>query len=114
MRTVAAPVKATRAQPFPAAAVEAALRREVLISIRAAAETLEVSVPANDTAASAMPFELDSLIVVEILCVLDAILPFEVSESVVQAGGYDSVDEALKDLLPKLAELWNKHWGTKP
>ena len=114
MGTAAVPVKTTQAPPFPAAAVEAALRREILISIRAAAQTLEISVPANDTVASAMPFELDSLVVVEILCVLDAILPFEIGESVVRAGGYDSVDEGLSDLLPKLNDLWKKHWGAKP
>lgn len=98
---------------FPAAALEATLRHELLASVRAAAPTLGVSIPANDAAASSMIFELDSLIVVEILCVLDEILPFEVGESVVRSGGYDSIDEALSDLLPKLADEWTKQLGTK-
>lgn len=99
---------------FPATSVEAKLRSELLASVRAAAPTLGLSIPVNDAAASSMILELDSLVVVETLCALDEILPFEVGESVVRSGGYESIDEALSDLLPRLSDEWNKHLGTKP
>lgn len=52
---------------------------------------------------------IDSLAVVEILCVLDGILPFEVNESVVRPGGYTSVEDAVTHLSGRIEQKWRKH-----
>lgn len=54
---------------------------------------------------------IDSLAVVEILCVLDDILPFEANESVVRPGGYSSIDDAVKSVSGRVEKQWVKHHG---
>ena len=44
---------------------------------------------------------VDSLVIVELLLELETKVPFELPESLVQAGGYDSVDEVVQNLMPK-------------
>ena len=46
--------------------------------------------------------------VVAILCAVEPIVGFELSESVVRAGGYTSIDNALGQLLPRLEKEWTK------
>lgn len=52
---------------------------------------------------------IDSLAVVEILCVLDDILLFEVNESVVRPGGYASVEDAVTHLSGRIEKQWRKY-----
>jgi len=89
---------ATRIQVYPAIHVASALKRELIDSIRAIARRNGMVVPKNDGSLVAANVEIDSLSVIEILCVLDEILPFEVGESVVRAGGYGSIQEAVDDV----------------
>lgn len=56
---------------------------------------------------------IDSLVVVEVLLELETQVPFELPESLVQAGGYDSVDEVVQHLMPKLQLRWNQHHKEK-
>jgi len=56
---------------------------------------------------------IDSLVVVEVLLELETQVPFELPESLVQAGGYDSVDEVVQHLMPKLQLKWNQHHKEK-
>jgi len=89
------PVATTAA--FPAAAIEARLSEEI---------TRIVQHQARVSGSSA---GIDSLAVVEILCVLDNILPFEVNESVVRPGGYSSIEDAVTSLSGRIEKRWQKH-----
>ncbi|MDE2238803.1 MAG: hypothetical protein KGJ73_02595, partial [Rhodospirillales bacterium] len=56
---------------------------------------------------------VDSLVAVAILCTVEPIIGFELPESVVQTGGYTSVESALAHLLPRLEKEWMKKKGVK-
>jgi hypothetical protein len=100
---------------FPRKAVEKALRDELIVSVRAIARRKGLPLPAKDDELVVAAIEIDSLTVVEILCVLDGILPFEVGESAVQAGGYRSIQEAVSDVVKRVEREWQKHSvGSKP
>ena len=100
---------ATRIQVYPATRVASALKRELVDSIRAIARRKGMVVPRDDDSLVAANVEIDSLSVIEILCVLDEILPFEVGDSVVRAGGYGSVREAVDDVTASVEREWIKH-----
>jgi hypothetical protein len=95
---------------FPGAAVNAALRKALLEGLRAEAQRKNRTLPANDVDLAKLDQDIDSLFVVEILCVLDTVLPFEVSESVVRRGGYSSVNAALAHLAGTVEAAW-KAWA---
>ena len=52
---------------------------------------------------------IDSLVVVEVLIELEPKVPFALPESLVRAGGYDSVDQVVQHVLPQLEKRWKKH-----
>jgi acyl carrier protein len=54
---------------------------------------------------------IDSLVCVEVLLELESKVPFTLSESMIRAGGYASVDEVVNNLLPQLKSRWKKHYG---
>jgi hypothetical protein len=58
--------------------------------------------------------QVDSLVVVSILCAVEPIVGFELPDSVVRAGGYVSVESALGHLLPRIEKEWMKRKGAKP
>jgi hypothetical protein len=89
------PAAATAA--FPSAAVEARLLEEIT-------RIVQLQMHVRGSAAG-----IDSLAVVEILCVLDDILPFEVNESVVRPGGYSSIEDAVTSLSRRIEKRWRKH-----
>lgn len=96
--------------PFPLAAVEAKLRDELVEAVKIEASIRGMALPADIAKASV---HVDSLVVVSILCAVEPIVGFELSESVVRAGGYTSVDSALGQLLPRLEKEWTKKKGAK-
>ncbi len=51
---------------------------------------------------------IDSLIAVEILCVLDEVLEIKLTECIVRPGGYDTVEEAVKHLAAGAKREWDK------
>jgi hypothetical protein len=53
-------------------------------------------------------------VVVAILCAVEPIVGFELPESVVRTGGYDSAESALAQLLPRIEKEWFKIKGTAP
>jgi hypothetical protein len=59
----------------------------------------------------AASFPIDSLDVVGILCKVDELVGFNLPHGVVRAGGYDSINEALKHLMPRIAKEWAKRKG---
>ena len=54
-----------------------------------------------------------ALVVVEVLLELETQVPFELPDSLVRAGGYDSVDEVVQHLMPKLQKRWSEHHKEK-
>ncbi|WP_051383481.1 hypothetical protein [Bradyrhizobium sp. WSM3983] len=98
---------------FPLAAVEAKLRDELVEAVKIEASIRGMALPAAPAGIAKAPVHVDSLVVVSILCAVEPIVGFELSESVVRAGGYTSVDSALGQLLPRLEKEWTKKKGAK-
>ncbi len=111
--TLAPPSLPAVTAPFPAVAVEEDLRSELIECVKAEAVIKGVALPAAG-AIGAAPFQVDSLVVVSILCTVEPLLGFELPDSVVQTGGYSSIDQALAQLLPRIEAQWKKCKGGKP
>lgn len=105
------PVKAS---PFPLSAVESKLRDELLEAIKIEASIKGITLPSDPSQMAKAAVQVDSLVVVAILCAVEPIIGFELSEDVVRAGGYKSVEGALGHLLPRLEKEWTKKKGAKP
>jgi len=111
--TTLAPATAVPA-PFPVATVEARLRVELIDAIKAEAAVTGIPLPSAPMQIAKTAFQVDSLVVVSILCTVEPIVGFELPESVVRAGGYVSVEGALAHLLPGIEKQWAKRKGAKP
>ncbi len=112
--TLAPPPHVVAIPAFPMAAVEANLRSELIETIKAEAMIKGVTLPAAAGAIAQTPFQVDSLIVVSILCVVEPLVGFELPQSVVRTGGYASVEQAVGQLLPRIEAQWKKRKGLKP
>lgn len=110
MATTTAPLVKT-APSYPADAVAAVLRDELLRAIRRRYKRKGAPLPKSDDEIVVLTIEIDSLTVVELLSNLDDILPFKVTECVVKAGGYDSIGSAVKHVTGRVATKWSKHQG---
>jgi hypothetical protein len=110
MVTIAVPGAKT-IPAYPADAVAAVLRHELIGAIRHRFRRKGTPLPKKDDEVVIMTIEIDSLTVVELLSSLDDILPFEVTESMVKAGGYNSIDAAVKHVTGRVESKWNKHHG---
>jgi len=97
---------AKRVPTFPAKAVADCLRDELVDAVQAAARRKGTAIPATPKELVGAQIEIDSLVVVEILCALDEILPFQVDESVVRAGGYDSIGAAVLHVVGRVESKW--------
>lgn len=112
MATIAPPAPATIA--FPTAAVETCLHDELIETIKAMAKIKGIVLPSNLAQVRIMPVQIDSLVCVDILCAVEPIVGVELPEGVVRAGGYGSIDSAIKNLIPRIEAEWKKKQGTKP
>jgi hypothetical protein len=52
---------------------------------------------------------VDSLGVVDLLCEVEPIVGFELKDSIIKAGGYNSIDEAVTQVMPRIRSAWEKH-----
>lgn len=109
-----APPPAVSPQLFPSAAVGSELRSELIEAVKAEAAIKGVALPTAVGAIATTPFQVDSLVVVSILCAIEPIVGFELPESVVRTGGYTSVETAVGQLLPRIEAQWKKRKGIKP
>jgi hypothetical protein len=92
------------------AAVEAALRGELLHSVESIAAIHGVAMPAGLAQQASMSIHIDSLVVVELLCSVEPVLGgATLRDHVVKAGGYGSIDEAVGHLMPRIEKEWTKH-----
>ena len=112
--TLTPPSSTPALAPFPSAVVEANLRGELIQAVKDEATIRGIALPTSDVDIANAAFQVDSLVVVSILCVVEPIVGFELPESVVRTGGYRSVDSALYQLLPRIEAQWKKRKGGKP
>lgn len=98
---------------FPTAQVEACLHAELVQAITAMAKIKGTPLPSTPSQVRVMPVQIDSLVCVDILCAVEPIIGIELPESVVKAGGYGSIDNAIKNLIPRIEKEWIKK-GAKP
>lgn len=98
---------------FPKAAVEAALMAELLDHVKSEAAMKSYVVPATDAAIVKAAIQIDSLATVDILCTVEAILGFELSQNTVRTGGYKSIDATIEHLMPRIQKQWAKKYGVK-
>lgn len=100
--------KPKSALAFPKAAVETAVRDELLKYIVSLAPLKEIALPTAVAAQVTFKFQIDSLGVVDLLCEVEPLLGFALKDSVVRAGGYGSVAEAMGHLMPRIEKAWLK------
>lgn len=111
--TTATTLKPKTEPTFPAQAIEASIR-DFLAEEGAMQAVLHGGSAAGGTLGTIGPQPvIDSLVVVEVLLELETQVPFELPESLVRAGGYDSVDEVVQHLLPKIQQRWNQYYKEK-
>lgn len=94
---------------YPATAVAAVMREELLRAVRSRFRRKAQPLPKADSDVIVLATEIDFLTVVELLSALDDILPFKVTESVVKAGGYGSIESAVKQIVSRIESKWKKH-----
>ena len=56
-------------------------------------------------------FSPEPLDVVSLLCDVEPIVGFELKDSLVRAGGYNSVNQAMDHLMPQIETAFEKHIG---
>jgi hypothetical protein len=111
--SVAVAAKPKISAAFPAADVEACLREELSEAARIEASLRGLAMPESPVAAASMVIQIDSLVVVELLCALEPVLGFDLPEGVVRAGGYNSINQAVSHLMPRIEREWIKRKGEK-
>ena len=96
---------------YPSISVRDALTKELTAIATAEAKISGISIPADPKAILKMAIPLDSLAVVDVLCSIEPIIGFPLHETIVETGGYPSIDDALTKILPKIEKAWKKHHG---
>jgi acyl carrier protein len=105
---VTAPISKA-APPYPATSIGSVMQEELLRAVRSRFRRKAQALPIDDNKLVVLAVEIDSLTVVELLSALDDVLPFKVTESVVKAGGYGSIEAAVKNVVGLIETKWNKH-----
>lgn len=93
---------------FQSAAIEAALRDALISNVQDQATMYGVELSESLSDVSKQSVSIDSLIVVEILCAVEPLVGSELPQKLVKEGGYDSVDQAVDHLMPKIEKVWQK------
>lgn len=111
MATIAPPKPA--AAVFPKANVIAALTAELIDVAKCEAQVRGIVLPPDAQGTIKAGIPLDSLSVVDTLCAIEPIVGVQLRESIVQTGGYDSVEAALEHLIPRIERVWLRKKGPK-
>lgn len=112
MATIAPPAPAATA--FPKAAVIKALSDELLAVAQIEAQLRGISLPKDQAGTMKAAVPLDSLSVVDTLCAVETVVGFELRDNIVRTGGYDSIEDALAHVVPRIEKVWVKKKGAKP
>jgi len=101
--------KPKTAPAFPAAEIEACIRDFLAGEEEMQADLHGTSATKGGFGTTVGPQPvIDSLVVVEVLLEVEPKVPFELPDSLVQAGGYDSIDEVVQHHMPRLEKRWRK------
>jgi acyl carrier protein len=92
---------------FPRAAVEARLRGALEVQAEDQA-VLRDRAPLTRSARSSWEPEIDSLVVVELICAVEEQLGLKLPTSFAPRGGYNSAEGCIRDLLAKTEAVWNR------
>jgi len=106
VETIARPVT-TKA--FPNAAVEAKLLELLLEAVISDAQLKGIALPDDQPGKIAARIQIDSLGVVDLLCGVEPLVGFELKDSLVKAGGYKSIKEAIEHLMPRIEKACTKN-----
>ena len=86
---------------FPSAEVEACIRE----SLKAAHATQEIL---RSQEGSACEPEIDSLVVIEVVCAIEELLGVTLPTSFAPRGGYESVEECVSELVSQTHAAWTE------
>ena len=111
MATIAPP--APGKQGFPIDEVTKALVNELLLIATDEAQVRGIVLPGDRPGMMAAAIPMDSLTVVATLVAVEKHLGFELKESIVRTGGYDSVQAAIDHLVPRIQLAWGMHKAKK-
>lgn len=100
-------------QAFPLDDVTKALVDELLLIAKDEAQVRGIALPGDRPGMIAAAVPMDSLSVVATLVAVEQHLGFELKESIVQTGGYDSVQAAIDHLVPRIQLAWGLHKAKK-
>lgn len=89
---------------FPAAAVEACIREELQ---RQGDGQALIRLPKPSDSPSWEP-EIDSLVVVEIICAVEELLNVTLPETFTPRGGYDSAEDCIADIVAAASSVWQE------
>jgi hypothetical protein len=110
MATVAPPKKATG---FPSSAVFKALQDELIDIARNEAQLRGIGMPNDPKQIVKVAVPMDSLTIVDAILVIEPIIKFPLHDNTVRTGGYNSVEEALGHLMPRIERAWVRKQGKK-
>jgi hypothetical protein len=96
-------------ETFPWAAVEGNLRSSLVDLIRSNAAMNGLTLPTGLSDQYAAAAQIDSLDVVDLLCGVEPIVGFKLQDSIVKAGGYSSVNDAIDHVMPRIQAVWTKN-----
>jgi hypothetical protein len=99
---------------FPKAKVIEALIEELIEVARSEAQVRGIALPPETSKVLRIAVPMDSLTVVDALCVLDSIVGFPLKDSIVRSGGYKSTEAALEHMIPRIERAWVRKKGPKP
>jgi hypothetical protein len=98
---------------FPEADVVKALMAELFDIAAAEAQVRSIALPSDVPGKLAAGVPMDSLSVVATLVAVEAVIGFELKESIVRTGGYTSVQAAIDHLVPRIQIAWDRKKGKK-
>lgn len=113
MATIAPPKKPITVL-FPKAEVVAHLVAELTNVAVAEAGFRGITLPKGSAQLLKAAVPMDSLTVVDALCVIEPVIGFELRDSTVRTGGYNSIQSALDHLVPRIEKAWLRKNGVKP
>ena len=102
-------LKESRSALFPSAEVETCIRDA--LADRAAEQAVlrpGRAMTATPVAPRSWEPEIDSLVVVEVICAVEELLGIELPATFSPKGGYDSAEACIKDLISQASAAWDE------
>jgi acyl carrier protein len=98
-------LKGSQSAVFPTAQVEACIR-DALTDQAADQAVLRPGRAAQSGTPRSWEPEIDSLVVVEVICAVEELLGIDLPATFSPKGGYDSVDACINDLISEARAAW--------